>query len=93
MQEHVDLWGDVNEIFAPEIVFWIAQQFDERDDRTPWVRAVNEETLQENPGHDLAETVVVDLQEQMHEEAAEPVSMRVGVAKVKHDSAEHMVLT
>lgn len=65
LEKHGDFGGNTNELFAPEFVSLVPQEFNERDQGSPWVGTVDDETLQENTSHHLTEAVVLDLDEKV----------------------------
>jgi hypothetical protein len=53
---------------------------------------VNNESFQKDFGHNLPESVVLHLQEEMEQQGTKPVGVGVWVSEVQHDRAEEMVL-
>jgi len=49
----------VNELLVPEIVFVVAEQLNESDQSTPWMRTMDDEALQENSCHYFTEAIVL----------------------------------
>lgn len=93
LEKHGDLGGDTNELFAPEFIFLVSKELNERDQRSPWVRTVDDETLQEDTSHHLAEAIVLDLNEEVEQEGGKPVGMGVGISQVEHHGAQEVVLS
>jgi hypothetical protein len=65
LEKHGDFRGNTNELFAPEFISLVPEKFNERDQCSPWVGTVDDETLQENTSHHLTEVIVLDLNEEM----------------------------
>jgi hypothetical protein len=71
----------------------IPEEFNEGHKGTPWMRSVDDETLQENLGDDFLEPFIIDLMEGVKDKAAEPVGVCVGVTEMQEHGAEEMVLS
>ena len=83
----------MDELLVPEVVLDVAEQLDERDERSPWVGTVNQESLQQDSRHDLSELVDLHLMEEVQHQGTEPVRMRVRVTQVEDHGAQEVVLT
>jgi hypothetical protein len=53
---------------------------------------VDNESFQKDFGHNLPESVVLHLQEEMKQQRTKPVSVGVWVSEVQYDRAQEMVL-
>ena len=49
LKQPLDLLGAMREVICPEIVAWVLDQLNESDQKTPRMRPVHNETLQQNP--------------------------------------------
>lgn len=85
--------GDVNELLGPEVILGVSEQLDERHKRTPWMGTMDNKPFEENFGHDLLETITLNLREQVQEQRAEPMSMGVGITEMEDHCAQEVVLT
>ena len=93
LKKESDLGGNMDELLVPEVVLDVAEQLDERDERSPWVGTVNQESLQQDSRHDLSELVDLHLMEEVQHQGTEPVRMRVRVTQVEDHGAQEVVLT
>lgn len=93
LEKHGDLRSNTNELLAPEFVFRVPKQLNEGDKCSPWMRSVDDETLQENASHHLTEYIVLDLNEEVQQEGGKPVGMSVGISQVEHHGAQEVVLS
>lgn len=93
LKQHGDLRSDADELLVPEVVFWVAKKLDERHQRAPWVRTMDNETLKENFRYHFAESVIADLDEEVKDQRAEPVGMCIGIAEVQNHAAEEVMLS
>jgi hypothetical protein len=92
LQKHVNFWCNLDEFLAPEIKLWIADELNECDEGSPWVRTVTNETFKKHFRHDFPESVIFHFQEEVEKEGAEPVSVSIRVAEVQNCRAEKVVL-
>ena len=88
LKKHRNIWVDSDELLGPEVVFWIAQQFDEGDQSTPWMGTVNNEAFEEDLDPAFLEPVIFDFQEKVKDQRGEPMGVGVRVSEVEHDRAE-----
>lgn len=51
----------MNEFLVPEIVFRVPKQFDEGDHSSPRVWPMDNESLQQDFGHDFSEAIILHL--------------------------------
>ena len=93
LEEKGDLRRDLDELLVPEVVPGVPEKLDERDKGSPRVRTVHQKPLQQDPRDDFSELIGLNLMEQVQNEGAEPVGVRVGVTQVQNHSTEQVVLT
>ena len=92
LKEEGNLGCDTDELLTPELVLDIAKQLNERNQRSPRVRAVDEEALKEDLGHHLSEAIHIDFKEEVEHQRAEPMGVSIGVAEMEHHRAQEVVL-
>ena len=80
-------------ILFRKVVLRVAEELNERRERAPWVRPVDNESFEQNPRDDLAETTVLNLREQVQNHGAEPVGVCIRVAQVHNHGTHQMILT
>lgn len=68
----------MNEASRPEIIFRVAEEFNEREYSAPGVWSVDDEALQEDLGRDFLESVRLDFGEQPEGQGTEPLGVCVG---------------
>ena len=88
LKKERDLGSNVNVLLVPKVVLPIAEEFDEGDQRTPGVRTVNKEPLEQDSRHHLPEPVDLNLVEEIQHQGAEPMCVGIGVAEVQHHGAQ-----
>ena len=93
LEKERDLGRNMDKLLVPEVVLRVPEQLDERDECAPRVRAVDEESFQQHPSHDLSELIGLDLMEEVQHQGAEPMGVRVGVTQVEDHCAKQVVLT
>ena len=84
---------NTDEVLVPEIVLRVAEKFYESDQCAPRVRAVHQETFQEDFSHDFPEAIILDLNKQIEHQGTEPMRVSIGVPQVQHHSAQEVMLT
>jgi len=55
----------MDKFLAPEIILRITKEFDESDQGAPRMWSVDNESLQKDFGHNLPETIILHLQEEV----------------------------
>lgn len=68
-EELLDFGSTVDKLVGPELERRVLDQFDERDQQSPGVRPVDNESLQQNPGDLLLDGLRVGLCEQVEQAA------------------------
>lgn len=93
-EEKCNFRGDMNKVLGPELILAVvAEQFNKCDDGTPRVGPMAYETLKQDFSHDFLQTIILfDLNKEVEQQGAEPVSVGVGVPKVKDNGTKKMVL-
>jgi hypothetical protein len=54
---------------------------------------MDDESFEEDLRHNLSESIVLDFQEEVKEQRAEPVGVRIGISEVQDNSAKEVVLS
>lgn len=85
------LRGAVYELVGPKFVNRILDQFNERDEQSPRVRAVYDKSLEEHPGDLFLHGFGVGLGEQVQQATREVVRVAVRVAELIRDRVEKQV--
>lgn len=76
---------------APELEWWILDELNEGDEKSPWVRAIHYQPLQQDPGDLFLDGLCICLSKEVQEGAAEVVSVTVGVAQLIGDGIQEQV--
>ena len=93
LEENEDFGGDADEWLCPEVVFRVAEEFNECHQCAPWMWSMHKETLKKDSRHDLSKAIDLDLVEEVKHQRTEPVGVGVGVAQVQHHGTQKVVLT
>jgi len=89
----LDFWSTVDELVVPELELRVFDKFDERDEKTPRMRSVDNQSLQQDSRDLLLDRLRVGLGEQVEQRAAEVVSMAVGIAQLIRDGIQEQIST
>jgi len=77
----------------PELELWVLDEFDERDEKTPRMRSVDDEPLQQDTRDLLLDRLGVCLGKQVEQSAAEVMGVTVGVAQLVGHGVQKQVST
>lgn len=69
LEEPLDLWRAAGEALRPEVVAWILDELDERDEQAPGVRAVHNESFNEDTRNLLLYQLMHGLREEVKQHA------------------------
>jgi len=92
LQQEIDLWRNMDELFGPEVVFRVSDQLDESHQNTPGMWPMSNEAFQEHLRHHFPEPVILHFREEMKQQTAEPMCVRIRIAQVKYGCAEQVML-
>lgn len=81
----------MNKLMWPEFVDGVFDEFDERDEQSPGVWSVDDESLEEHPGDLLLHGLGVGFSEQVQEAAREVVRVAVRVAQLVRDRVQEQI--
>ena len=66
----------------PELELWVLDEFNESDEKTPWMRSVDNEPLKQDACDLLLDRLGVRLGKQIQKSAAEVVRVTVWIAQL-----------
>mmetsp|Transcript_2978 Transcript_2978/g.5335 ORF Transcript_2978/g.5335 Transcript_2978/m.5335 type:complete len:511 (+) Transcript_2978:47-1579(+) len=91
VKEVLDLGGAASELVVPEEIAGVLDEFDKGDEETPWVRSVDDETLEKDAGDLFLDDVLGGFGEHEEDDAAKVVGVVVGVAQLVGDGVEEEI--
>lgn len=91
LKQSFDLRCTSRERLLPEFIAGILDEFDEGDEKTPWVRTMNNKTLEQDTGDLFADQLILGLEEEVEEHAGEVVGLVVGEAEMVSDGVDGVI--
>lgn len=77
----------------PELELWVLDKFNERDEQTPRMRAIDYEPFKQNPRYLLLDGFSVGLRKQVQQSTTEVMCVAVGIAKLVRHGIQEQVTT
>ena len=86
-----NFWSAVDKLVIPELELCVLDEFNERDEKAPRMRSVDDETLQQHAGDLLLDRLRVCLGKQVQQRAAEIVRVTVGIAQLVGNGIQEQI--